>query len=80
MENLNSIVLEPSTNTHKMKSDGLISKTDLGDGIMSLKIKTGRGIVMHGEHSVIVTESENVVKYVQKELNPITKAFQNAFD
>jgi len=36
--------------------------------------------VTHGEHGTLVTESENIIKYVQQELNPLTKKMQNAFD
>ena len=72
------IVLELSTNTHKLEADSIVSEV-IGAGILKLKIK-GRGIVTHGEHNTIVTESENVLKYVQQELNPVTQQFQNAFD
>jgi hypothetical protein len=72
------VVLEPSTNTHRLESES-VEVRDLGHGI--LKIKTGqRGVVTHGEHGTLVTESQNVIKYVQQELNPLTKKMQNAFD
>ena len=72
------IVLEPSTNTHALEANEVISK-DLGNGILKLTVK-GDGIVSHGEHATIRTESPNVIKYVQQELNPVTKKLQNAFD
>lgn len=72
------IVLEPSTNTHKLEADSIVSEV-IGNGTLKLKIK-GRGIVTHGEHHTLATESENVYKYVQQEYNPVMKAFQNAFD
>jgi hypothetical protein len=35
---------------------------------------------LHGEHGTIAIESPNVIKYVQQELNPVTKKLQNAWD
>jgi hypothetical protein len=72
------VVLEESTNTHKIEANS-ITKTDLGNGILKLDIK-GDGVVTHGEHGTLKTESSVVLKYVQQELNPITKKLQNAFD
>ena len=46
---------------------------------MKLQIQ-GDGIVTHGEHGTIKTESPNVIKYVQQELNPVTRKLQNAYD
>lgn len=77
-QNEKVIVLEPSTNTHKLTADSVTSEV-IDNGTLKLKIK-GRGIVTHGEHHTIVTESETVIKSVQQELNPVTNAFQNAFD
>jgi hypothetical protein len=74
----NSVVLEPSTNTHKMDATA-VEVTDLGNSTLKLKV-TGAGIVTHGEHGTLVTESENVIKYVQQEYNPVTKKLRNAFD
>ena len=71
-------VLEPSTNTHTLKANNII-KNDLGNGILKLKI-TGDGIVTHGEHGTLRTESSDVIKYVQQEFNPVTKKLQNAYD
>ena len=73
-----TIVLEPSTNTHAMKANSIETK-ELENGILKLKVK-GEGIVTHGEHGTIRTESENIIKYVQQEVNPVTKALQNAYD
>jgi len=36
--------------------------------------------VTHGEHGTIRTESRTVIKYVQQEVNPVTKKLQNAYD
>ena len=75
---MNSVVLEPSTNTHRMQS-AEIEVQDLGQGILKINTK-GNGIVTHGEHGTLVTESEHVVKYVQQELNPLTQQMRNAWD
>ena len=72
------VILEPSTNTHVLEAKSVESK-DLGNSIKQMKIK-GDGIVSHGEHGTLRTESENVIKYVQQELNPVTKSLQNAYD
>jgi len=46
-----------------------------------LKLKTNKqSKVVHGEHGTLGIESEHVLKYVQQELNPITKKLQNAWD
>jgi hypothetical protein len=73
------IVLEPSTNTHTMKGDvEVVSKLGQMNGLV---IKTnGLGVVLHGEHGVIVTEEEHVIKLNQQEANPLTGQMQNAFD
>jgi hypothetical protein len=80
MEHLevNSVVLEPSTNTHVMEAQEVV-KEDLGEGILKLKVK-GEGVVTHGEHGTLKTQSEHVMKYVQQEVNPVTRRLQNAFD
>ncbi len=72
------VVLEPSTNTHRIESEQ-IQVTDLGHGILKLKTAK-RGIVTHGEHGTLCTESEDVIKYVQQEVNPLTQQLANAFD
>ena len=75
---MKQVVLEPSTNTHTLKANEVTVK-DHGEGILSLTIE-GEGIVQHGEHGTLKTESPNVMKYVQQELNPVTRAIQNAYD
>jgi len=73
-----TLVLEPSTNTHRIEAESIITK-DLGNSIIKLDIE-GNGIVTHGEHGTIKTESKNVIKYIQQEFNPVTKKLQNAYD
>ena len=72
------IVLEPSTNTHVLEVNSVEVK-NLENGMMQLKIK-GNGIITHGEHGTIKTESEHIIKYIQQEVNPLTRQRQNAFD
>jgi len=75
---MEKVVLEPSTNTHVLEADAVV-KNDLGNGILELDIK-GDGIVTHGEHGTLKTESAKVMKYIQQEFNPVTKKLQNAYD
>jgi hypothetical protein len=76
---MQKVVLEPSTNTHQLESEK-VEVTDLGNGILKLKTSLNGGIVTHGEHGTLVTQSENVIKYVQQEVNPMTQRMENAFD
>jgi len=70
--------LEETTNTHVLKAEKIkVVKTI--DSVQVLKIK-GEGIISHGEHGCIKTESEHVIKYIQQEFNPITKVVENAYD
>jgi hypothetical protein len=74
---MKTITLEPSTNTHTMTD--VLESTTIDTSILKLKT-TKRSKVVHGEHGTLGIESENVLKYVQQELNPITKKLQNAWD
>lgn len=71
-------VLEVSTNTHVLEAEK-ITKIATDGNTIKLKI-SGKGVLTHGEHGTIVTESPDVIKYVQQELNPVTKKIQAAFD
>jgi hypothetical protein len=73
------LVLEPSTNTHTMRCDSVVSKPLDELGGIAMKVR-GKGVVLHGEHGVIVTEAPNVIKLTQQEFNPITKSLQNSYD
>lgn len=72
------VVLEPSTNTHAVSASQIEVK-NLENSTLKLTIN-GPGIVTHGEHGTLVTESANVIKYNQQEFNPITRKLQNAYD
>lgn len=78
MAKMKRTVLEPSSNTHTLVSHD-VKVTDLGNSTLKLKIK-GDGVLVHGEHGTIKTESPDVMKYVQQEFNPVTRAMQNAYD
>lgn len=76
----NEVVLENSANKHVLKSEqGVKITSELENGTMVMEV-AGKGIVMHGEHGVLTTESKNVIKYVQQEFNPVTKQMMNAID
>jgi hypothetical protein len=73
------LILEPSTNSHVLEGD-VINKKNLNElGGVVLKIN-GNGLVLHGEHGIIVTEETDVIKLTQQEFNPVTKLLQNSFD
>lgn len=78
-ENQTKVVLEPSTNTHTINGDVIVKNKNLEMGGMVIEVN-GPGIVTHGEHGVIVTESKNIIKLVQQEFNPVLNVLQNAFD
>lgn len=75
----NVIALEKSTNTHTIQSDSRIEVQPITNSIMKIRTN-GETIVTHGEHGTLKVESTNVIKYVQQEVNPVTKKMQNAFD
>ena len=74
---MKTITLEPSTNTHTMTD--VLESTAIDTSILKLKTNK-KSKVVHGEHGTLGIESEHVLKYVQQELNPITKKLQNAWD
>jgi hypothetical protein len=56
-----------------------VGVVDYKNSMLKLNIQ-GSGVIKHGEHGTIKTESPTVFKYVQQELNPITKKMQKATD
>ena len=75
----NTLVLEPSTNTHTINGEVTLKrKLDNLNGLV-LECE-GQGVVLHGEHGVVVTESAHVIKLTQQEVNPLTGQMVNAFD
>lgn len=74
---MKTITLEASTNTHTMT--GVLESTQVETSILKLRTAP-KSKVVHGEHGTIGIEKPNVLKYTQKERNPITKKLQNAWD
>jgi len=72
------VALEPSTNTHNLKADNVKAER-ISDSTVVLEI-AGKGVVTHGEHGTVITETPDVIKYVQQEYNPVTRAIQTARD
>ena len=76
---MQTITLEPSTNTHRLTSTK-VSVEDLGHGILRVEVPAGHAVVTHGEHGTLATEAQHIIKYVQQEYNPVTQKMQAAFD
>lgn len=70
--------LEKTTNTHRMVAKKIEKIHEDGSTIL-LKIE-GSATVTHGEHREIITKSPIVAKYVQKEINPISRKIEDAND
>lgn len=70
--------LEPTTNTHLLQANDIKSEK-VDDSTIKLKID-GEGVVTHGEHGTLKTESGVVVKGIQQEYNPVTKMIQDCVD
>lgn len=74
----NKLILEPSTNTHIVKSEKkieIIKNYANGDKLLNIK----KSVVLHGEHGPIGV-SGIIYKVTQKEYNPVTKAINNSWD
>jgi len=70
--------LEHTTNTHVLEAENIkVLKTIGSTQVIEV---TGEGIISHGEHGSIKTESKYLIKYVQQEFNPITRIMENAYD
>lgn len=75
---MEKLVLEPSTNTHTLSANKIESKK-IDNSTVMVRVE-GIGIVSHGEHGTVKTDSPNLIKYNQQELNPVTKKMQKVFD
>ena len=73
------LVLEPSTNTHQLEATQITAENLDQFNAIKLIIK-GNGLVTHGTHGLVCTESKHVIKIVQQEFNPVTQSLQNSFD
>ena len=62
-----------------MECDHVVAENLDQLGGITMRVQ-GKGVVLHGEHGVIVTEETNVIKLTQQEFNPITRSLQNSYD
>jgi hypothetical protein len=70
--------LEQTTNTHILEAKTIkVVKTI--DSTQVLEV-SGEGVISHGEHGILKTESKHLIKYIQQEFNPITQIVENAYD
>jgi hypothetical protein len=83
MNKTEKIVVQESKHPHYLEAEKVEINTTIKNGengqIVKLTIH-GKGLVTHGKHGTIKTESKHVIKYVQQELNPITGIMMSAFD
>lgn len=76
-----TIVLEPSTNTHFIHSGNVsvVQRSSVA-GMVLLKV-AGKFSLTHDEHGTMELEHDGfVLKVTQQEKNPITGLYQNAYD
>ncbi len=77
----NVVVLENSTNQHKLESNSSIIVEDLNElGGKYIQTEGNDGIVTHAEHGTLKIKGNHLVKVTQQEQNPITGLMQNAYD
>lgn len=79
-DQMKGTMLEPSTNTHHLSGE-VVDKKEYDDpvGTMQLRVE-GEGLVTHGEHGTLKTESRNLFKFNQQEYNPYRERMQAAYD
>lgn len=76
----NKTMLEPSSNTHMLEGE-IKSIKEIDNPVGTMLIETeGSGIVTHGEHGPLKTESSIFMKVNQQEYNPIHDDMRAAFD
>jgi hypothetical protein len=71
--------LEKNTNTHILEANKIKVVTNVDNATQVLEVE-GEGIISHGEHGMLKTESQHIIKYVQQEFNPITLIVEAAYD
>ena len=76
---MNELIVENSKNPHVLNSENSIEVNKITDSIFDINLN-GNTIVTHVQHGTLKIESQRVIKYLQTELNPITKKIQNTFD
>jgi hypothetical protein len=72
-------VLEKTSNTHVLEATKVKVIKTIDRTTQVLEVE-GEGIVTHGEHGMLKTESKHIIKYVQQEFNPITQVVEAAYD
>jgi hypothetical protein len=71
--------LENTTHTHVLEAQEIkVIKTI--DKTTQVLLVRGEGIVTHGEHGTLKTQSPHLIKYIQQEFNPITGLIEAAYD
>lgn len=71
--------LEKTTHTHVLEADNINVIKTINQTTQVIEVQ-GEGIVTHGEHGMLKTESKHIIKYIQQEFNPITGIVEAAFD
>jgi hypothetical protein len=71
--------LENTTHTHILEAKEIKIVKTIDTTTQVLRVK-GEGIVTHGEHGTLKTESPYLIKYIQQEFNPITGLLEAAYD
>jgi hypothetical protein len=82
MKQPNGVVLEHSTNTHVIPTEGVEVVKEIPK-MTTVVLKTKSAIIVeHGHHNTVATEesTNDVIKITQQEFNPVLNAFQNSFD
>ncbi len=71
--------LENTTNTHVLEAPEIKVIKTVDKTTQVLRVE-GEGMITHGEHGVLKTESKYLIKYIQQEFNPITGIIEAAYD
>lgn len=83
MNTTEKITVQDSAHPHYLEAKkaqvDTIIKNEQGSHIIKFIIY-GDGIITHGKHGTIKTESKYIIKYVQQEFNPFTRKMMDAFD
>jgi hypothetical protein len=81
MEDKKTVILENSTHPHILKGNAKIVKKINNMNTLVINLN-GAAVVEHGQHATVRTEDDTktIIKIIQQEFNPITKALMNACD
>lgn len=78
MTKAKKVILEVSTHPHELCAGNI--HITYSDEVVTVMEVQGKGLVTHGEHGTLFTESTNIIKYTQQEQNPVTGLMQKSFD